>query len=366
MTKQMTLTIALLTLLFGGIFAFLQGKQYLIDQYLADYQPPPVTIPAEPVLVERWDSYLKSIGTLKAVNGVEITSEIGGLIKEIFFTSGIEVKKNQRLVQLDDSVEQANLRSNAAQLKLAQINHRRDKKLLTSRAISKTDFDTVEAKLVDAEAQVEKTKALIEQKRIYAPFDGRIGIRLVNVGDFVSTGDQLVTLQAIDSLHVDFSVPEQFFPLLYPDQLVRFTVKAFANRVFEAKVTAVNSKVDQNTRNILVRAIFDNSAKELVPGMFANVNIILAQQQEVVTVPQTAISYSLYGDSVFVVTSNGVDQEGNALHTVQRRYIKVSHRRSERVAIADGLAEGEIVVTAGQLKLDNDTRVLIDNPTFSK
>lgn len=360
MKRQMKVTLSALAILFGGIFGFIQVKQYFVAQYIASYQPPPVTVSAEVVQQESWDDFIKSVGTLRAVNGVEITSEVGGLIKEIYFASGIDVTENQVLVQLEDQVEQANLASFSAQLKLARINYSRDKRLLKSKAISKTDFDTVEAKLKDAEAQVERTRALIEQKRIHAPFYGRLGIRQLNVGDYVNTGDQLVTLQALDYLHVDFYLPEQYVPKLSPGQLVRFAVQAYADRVFEAKVSAINSKVDRNTRNVQVRATLTNDAHELLPGMFANVSIILAEQQAVITVPQTAISYSLYGDSVFII-SDGKDEEGKPIQVVERRYVTVADRRAKRVSIAEGLEPGDMVVTSGQLKLNNGAKVQINN-----
>jgi membrane fusion protein (multidrug efflux system) len=360
MKRQMTVAIGSLAVLLGLVFGVLQLTKTLISEGLANYQPPPVTISAEASRLESWDIFIKSVGTVTAVNGVEITSEVGGLIREIFFASGIDVTEDQVLVQLDDRVEQANLRSFAAQYNLAKINYDRDKKLLANRAISKTDFDTVAAKLKDAEAQAERTRAQIEQKQIRAPFSGRLGIRQLNVGDFVSTGDQLVTLQALDYLHVDFYLREQYVPKLFPGQKVQFTVQAFDDRVFDAKVSAINAKVDANTRNILLRATFNNDSLEIVPGMFANLKIILTEQQEVVSVPQTSISYSLYGDSVFVVT-DAKDELGESYQTVSRRYIKVSGRRLDRVAISEGLKAGERVVTAGQLKLNNGAKIKVDN-----
>ncbi len=361
MKKQMTVVVTGLVLLFGGIFGFLQVKQYFIDAYLADYTPPPVTISAEAVEQQVWENVIKAIGTLKAVSGVDITTQVGGLIQEVYFASGLDVEEGQILVQLDDSVEQANLRSYDAQMQLAKINFNRDKKLLASRAISKTDFDTVEAKLKDAQAQVERTTAQIQQKQIRAPFSGRLGIRLLNVGDYVNSGDKLVTLQALDYLHIDFYVPEQYFPKLHVGQQVRFIVQAFEGRTFQATVSAINAKIDEDTRNILVRATFNNDAQELLPGMFANMDVILDAEVAVITVPQTAISYSLYGNSVFVVTASGEDNEAGDIHTVERRYISVADRKGDQVAIVEGVEPGEMVVTSGQLKLNNGARVLINN-----
>ncbi|WP_101756967.1 efflux RND transporter periplasmic adaptor subunit [Oceanicoccus sp. KOV_DT_Chl] len=360
MKRQMKVAIGSLLVILVIIFGVLRLVQSLIDTGVANYSPPPVTISAESVKTENWDIYIKSVGSITAVNGVDITSEVGGLIQEIYFASGIDVTEDQVLVQLDDTVEKANLRSYAAQLKLAKINFDRDKRLLSSNAISKTDFDTVEAKMIDAEAQVDRTKALIQQKKIRAPFSGRLGIRQLNVGDFVKTGDPLVTLQSLDYLHVDFYVPEQYFPKLVLGQRVHFTVQAFPDRIFDAKVSAINAKVDQNTRNIQVRATFNNDAQELLPGMFTNIQVVLEQQKSLVTVPQTAISYSLYGDSVFVVVEES-SATGDVIKRVDRRYIKILERRDQRVAIVDGLEAGELVVSSGDLKLNNGSKVNIDN-----
>ena len=383
MSRQMKVAIGALALLLGLVFGVLYFIESLVSTGLKNYSPPPVTVSVAEAKSESWERLIRSVGTLTAVNGVEITSEVGGLIKEIYFASGIDVEEGQVLVQLDDSVEQANLRSYVAQHSLAEINYIRDKKLFKSQAISKTDIDTVEAKLKDAEAQMQRTQALIDQKKILAPFSGRLGIRRLNVGDYVKSGDQLVTLQALAVLYVDFYVPEQHVPKLFPGQLVRFTVQAFEDRIFEAKVIAVNAKVDQNTRNILVRAAFDNDAEELVPGMFANLDVVLDQQQAVISVPQSSINYSLYGNSVYVAKPVEPKQAAEAtdppqaekpttpaldkdIHDgkemiVERRYIKVSGRREGRVAITEGVAEGEVVVTSGQLKLNNGARVIINN-----
>ncbi len=360
MKRQMTVAVGSLIILLGIVFGVLYGTQKIISDGLANYSPPPVAISASPAELESWDVYVKAVGTLSAVNGVEITSEVGGLIKEIYFASGIDVEEDQVLVQLEDKVEQANLRSYSAQLQLAKINYERDKKLLNNRAISKTDFDTVAAKLKEAEAQVERTRALIEQKQIRAPFSGRLGIRKLNVGDYVTSGDELVTLQSLDYLHIDFFVPEQYFPRLFAGQAVRFSVQAFPGRVFTAKVTAINAKIDQDTRNIQVRASINNDAFELLPGMFANMQIVLEQNQPRVTVPQTAIDYSLHGDSVYIVVEKNQDT-GESVHMVERRYITLGERRNHRVAIIDGVTQGEQVVTTGQLKLNNGARVNIDN-----
>lgn len=389
MKKFMYTAITLLTLgiVFGSVFGWIEFRDRMVDSFMAAYVPPAVGVEAEPAESAQWDNTLAAIGTIQAVNGVDITTEVAGLVHEIYFASGQNVEEGDVLIQLDDEVERANLKSFKAQLRLAQINFDRDARLLRSNSISRTNFDKVEATLHDMQAQVESTEATIAQKKIKAPFSGRLGIRQINVGEFINRGDDIVTLQALDELLIDFSVPEQYFPRLFVGQALRFTVPAFGERVFEAILTSINAKVDEATRNIQVQGSFTNVDQSIVPGMFANVTVILDQLQDVIAVPQTAISYSLYGDSVFVVgeedlklqtpdtTVNllGFDIDLSAIHkmeepperglVVRRRYVKLGQRRDGQVAILDGIQAGELIVTAGQLKLNNGTRVTVAEPT---
>lgn len=389
MKKFMYAAITLLTLgiVFGSVFGWIEFRARMIDSFMAAYVPPAVGVEAEPAKANQWDNTLAAIGTVQAVNGVDITTEVAGLVHEIYFASGQSVDEGDVLIQLDDQVERANLKSFKAQQRLAKINYDRDARLLLSNSISKTNFDKGEATLHDMQAQVESTEATIAQKKIKAPFSGRLGIRQINVGEFINRGDDIVTLQALDELLIDFRVPEQYFPKLFVGQPLRFTVPAFGGRVFSATLSSINAKVDETTRNIQVQGSFSNVDQSIVPGMFANVTVVLAQFQDVITVPQTAISYSLYGDSVFVVgeeelnlktpdtTVNllGFDIDLSAIHTmeqaperglvVRRRYVKLGQRQTGQVAIRDGVTAGELVVSAGQLKLNNGTRVTVINST---
>ena len=358
MKKPMAVMLLILALVFGGVFGWNAFVGLMTERYLANYQPPALSVEVESARAEQWDSVVRAVGTLSAVNGVDITTEVGGLIREIYFASGQQVEEGQVLIQLDDRVEQATLGSFLAQLKLARINFERDQRLLSSKAISRTDFDTSEASLSDMQAQVDRTQALIEQKQIRAPFHGRLGIRLVNVGEYVNSGDQLVTLQALDYLNVDFRVPEYYVPQLYFGQEVRFRVKAHGERLFTARVSAIDAKVDEDTRSIRVRASFANEKKDLMPGMFADLEVVLATDQPVITLPETAINLSLYGDSVYVVTERA-GPEGRPEQVVERRYVKVGDRQGERLVIREGVAVGELVVISGQLKLNDGARVQI-------
>ncbi|MCG3171157.1 MAG: Multidrug resistance protein MdtA [Pseudomonadales bacterium] len=360
MKKPMVIMVAALVLVFGTIFGFIEGKQRLIDRYLADFEPPPVTVSAQPARRERWDVAIAAVGTLKAVQGVDLATESSGVVTRLHFKAGDQVAPGDEIASLDDRVEVATLKSLLAQRRLAEINFERDQRLLANKAISRTDFDKTESLLKDVSAQVERTEAVIARKHLRAPFAGRIGIPEIEVGEFVAEGQAIVTLQSLDTLEVDFALPEQELPQLATGQTVRCRVQAYPDRVFDGEVTAIDAKVDDNTRNVLVRARVPNTGSILLPGMFVSVEVVVGDGRDRVTVPESAVSYNLYGDSVFVVAERARDDGGKEL-AVRRSYVKTGQRREGRVAILDGVAEGDMVVTAGTLKLDAGARVTIDN-----
>jgi membrane fusion protein (multidrug efflux system) len=360
MNKALLRMIVALVIIFGLIFGAIYGKKVFIGKMMASYVRPPVTVSADAAVVDSWERTVSAVGTLQAQQGADLSAEVKGVVRNIAFHAGDVVAKGAILVELDDRVEQANLKSLEAQLRLAEINFDRDKRLISSRAISKTDFDTVEARLKDAQAQVERTRALIDKMHIRAPFDGRVGMALVKVGQYVSDGDALVTFQSTDALYLEFSLPERYFQQLTLGQSVHFVTDSYPGRVFDATVSGINVKVDDNTRSILVRADVSAVDAELLPGMFANIDVVLERDVAGITVPQTAITYSLYGNSVFLIhETNGED--GAVQHTVERSYVEPGMRQGSRVAIASGLVAGDKVVTAGQIKLSNGTAVIIDN-----
>lgn len=362
--KPLILTSIALFVFFGAIFGVIAGKQMMIGRFLATFRPPPVTVSAEPARTEHRDVGINAVGTLKAVQGVDLATETAGIVVSVQVRAGDTVAAGTELVTLDDRVEVATLKSLMAQRRLAEINFERDQRLLKNSSISRLDFDKTEALLKDINAQVERTEAIIARKHIKAPFAGRIGIPQIDAGQYVEEGRVIVTLQALDMLEVDFNLPEQHLPSLRPGIPVRGAVQAFPDTMFEGQLTAIDAKVDANTRNVLVRARVPNSTLALLPGMFVSVEVITEAAVPMVTVPESAISYNLYGDSVFVIGTQRVEAEDGGGATselvVKRRYIKVGDSRDGRVAIADGLAAGERVVTAGTLKLDNGARVTVD------
>lgn len=359
LTPQMKKMLIIVGIVFGLIFGWYTIKKIFIWYMISHYEMPPVTISTSTATPHTWQSFLTSVGTITAVNGVDISSEASGIVKDIRFQSGQFVNQGDLLILLDTSVEQAQLKDNQSKVKLAQMNYDRDKTLLKKNVASQSTVDTDFANLQQAQAGVEATLARINQKTITAPFSGKIGIRLVNLGEYVSAGTAMVTLQSLDPLYVRFNLPEQYLPNLALAQPVDVEVNVGDGmQTIRGSITAINAKVDQATRNILVQATIPNKKMTLYPGMFASVKIWLPQEVNVITLPQTAISYSLHGDSVFLVKDKG-KKEKNLY--VTRQYVKVGERRGDEIVILDGLKAGDKVATSGQLKLQNETHVVIDN-----
>lgn len=361
------------------IVTVLAGSKYLsIKQQIAMFSAPrpPVNVTATNAEKRDWQSRLPAIGTLRAIQGVTVTAEVSGIVRNILFVSGDKVKQNQPIVQLENDVEEATLRTAEADLGLAQVEYERGKSLVGRQAISKSEYDRLAAQLNRSTATVAQLRAALAKKRILAPFDGTIGIRRVDVGDYVSPGTEIVTLQDLSTLLIDFFLPEQDFPLLKPGQAVTVRVAAYPEQSFEALIEAISPRVDNETRNLLVRASMANPDGKLLPGMFANLEVQLPDSAPRVVVPETAVAFTLYGNSVYVVVpqkKKADDKDTDVASTsqtkatpssekkleVERRFVKTGERREGNVVILEGLKPGEQVVTSGQLKLDNGTAVAI-------
>ncbi|MEX0759026.1 MAG: efflux RND transporter periplasmic adaptor subunit, partial [Tistlia sp.] len=293
--------------------------------------------------------------------------ETAGLVDAIEFDSGREVEEGDLLLELDTNVERAQLKAAEAQLTQSQADLGRQQELVQRGNTPRSSFDAAVAQRDSNAAEVERIRALIAQKVILAPFPGRLGIRQVDVGQFVSAGDTLVTLQQLDPIYVDFPIPEQSIEQVAIGLEVQIAVDAFPETEFAGKVAFIDARVDQETRNLLVRAQVANPDKRLLPGMFANVNVLQASSEEVVTVPRTAISYSLYGDSLYVVTQpEGGEPAGpGSVVDIERRFVKTGATRGERVAVTEGIKSGEQVLTGGQNKVYPGQKVKIsDKPAL--
>lgn len=350
--KAYVVVIVLLLVLFGAIGGYLYQRFSAFASM--DFSPPPVTIAVSEAKQETWDESLSAVGTIQAVRGVELTSEASGEITSIRFDSGDEVSAGQLLVVLNNDVEQASRQSQVAGLDLAQILFDRDEELVQKRSIPQSQFDRTKADLERARAQLSETDARLANKRIEAPFAGRMGIRRVDVGDYLSPGTVIATLQDNSELEIDFTVPARHAPKLKAGLQVEVQVDAFADRTFEAVVSAVDARIDPSTRNVLLRAKL-NEVEGLVPGMFAILKVDLGDRQNIVSIPETAMTYALQGNTVFVV-----EKLDDGALTASARVVTAGKVRDGRVAVLSGLKEGEQVVSVGQNKLYRGVRVVID------
>ncbi|WP_220812892.1 efflux RND transporter periplasmic adaptor subunit [Pseudomonas paralcaligenes] len=358
------------------VLALAAYKGFSIYQQIQMFTAPQPAISVSAALSEEkaWQSRLPAIGTLKAFQGVDLTVEVSGTVRDMLFRSGEKVSQGQPLIQMDSAVEQASLATSEAELKLARVEFERGQNLVKRQAISKSEFDRLASELQKADASVAQLKAMLAKKRINAPFAGTIGIRQVDVGDFLSSGTVIATLQDLSTLFVDFYLPEQAVPQLAIGQRVRISVAAYPGEVFEGEIGAINPKVEESTRNLQVRAMLPNPDNKLLPGMFANLEVLLPGEKTQVVVPETAITYTLYGNSVYVIDEKKDDKgavvkddKGQAQLVVERRFVKTGERRDGIVLVLKGLKAGEQVVTAGQLKLDNGAHVVVaDDSSLTK
>lgn len=344
--------IALLLAIFGSIGGYL----YLRFTALAatDFSPPPVTIAASISALESRGAFLEAVGTIKAVRGVELTSETSGEITAVNFDSGAEVKAGQLLMVLNDEVEQASRQNEIATLELAEILFERDRRLVEQKSIPQSQLDQSRADLARAKAQLAETEARLKNKRLHAPFKGSIGIRMVDLGDYVSPGTVIATLQDKSELEIDFTVPARFAPQLRPGLDITLRSNAFPGKSFQATLAALDSRVDPGTRSLLLRARILES-EGLLPGMFATLRIDLDRDENFITVPETAVTYSLQGNVVHVIEA---EEDGSL--TAVSRIVEVGEVRDGRIAILQGLEDEERIITVGQNKLYRGVKVLID------
>lgn len=354
MTKRMLLVLLALGLVLGAMFGwkYYQGQKMAM---LASMPPPPATVAAAAAQAETWQPYLAAVGSLVATQGILVTTEVAGKVSAIRFESGQQVEAGTVLLEIDDSVEQAELAGIVAERRLAEQQFKRREDLLDSKTISRSDVDEARLRMENAAAQLAAKQAVIAKKRITAPFGGWLGIRQVDLGEYIQPGTTIVPLEALVPIYVDYALPERHLDQISVGQAVEIEVQAFPGEVFTGHIAAVNPGIDPGTRSLQVRATLENPQARLRPGMFAEVRTVLPQRPAVLTLPQTAITYNPYGDSVFVIL------DGESGSSVQRRQVETGGVRNGRVEIVNGLQSGERVVVAGQVKLRNDQAVIIDN-----
>jgi membrane fusion protein, multidrug efflux system len=360
MVKRMVIMIGVVAVLFGGVFGFQLFKASMMKKYMS-FKMPPATVTAMAAEFQTWQPQVKAVGSLRAVRGVDVSSEISGLVRSLHFKSGEEVQEGQVLVELNADADIAQLHAYEAAADLANTTYERDKKQFEIQAVSQATLDNEAADLKSKRAQVAQQQALVDKKTIRAPFSGRLGISTVNPGQYVNPGDKIVTLQQLNSLYVDFYLPQQELSRVVLGQVVAVTTDTYPGRTFTGKITVVNPKVDPDTRNFQVEATISNPKHVLLPGMFATVDVRAGVVQRYLTLPQTVVTYNPYGDTVFIIQESGKGAAGKPQLVVEQRFVAVGPTRGDQIALLSGIKEGERVVTSGQLKLKNGSEVIINN-----
>lgn len=360
-TKRMIIMLVIAAAVVGGLVWFQHFKTAMIGKAIKGQANPPQTVSTVAARRSSWQPTVEALGNLRASEQASLSAEVGGLVTAIHFDSGVRVRAGQPLVELNSSPLKAQLAQLEAQAALAGVNLKRGEAQLKAQFISQAAVDTETATFKSAQAQVAAQKALIAQKTIVAPFGGQLGIRQVNLGQYLAPGTAVVTLQKLDPMEVDFTVPQNQIDLIHVGMKARVETSAVPGKAFDATVTAVEPQVDPATRNLKVRARVPNPNGELLPGVFATVHITDGPPHDYITLPNAAVSYNPYGTTVYLVKDNGKGTDGKPRLTAEQRFITTGPTRGSQVAVLEGVRAGETVVTAGQLKLRNGSPILVNN-----
>jgi membrane fusion protein, multidrug efflux system len=361
MIKRMLVMLILVGAVLGGAFGFKAFVDVKVKEFMAGAGNPPQTVSTTRAVVAQWRPQLEAVGSLRAVRGADLSLEVPGVVEEINFQSGDEVQAGAVLLRLRGDDEIAKLESLEAVARLSQINYDRDVKQLKAQAISQAVVDNDEANLRNNKAQVAQQKAIVDKKILRAPFAGQLGLRQVDLGQYLGAGTAIVTLQSLTPIYVDFLLPQQAFERIKVGQAVAAKVDAYPGKAFSGAITAINPKVDAATRNVQVRVTLENADHKLLPGMYATVDIDTGAPQSLVTLPQTAISYNPYGNLVYLVDDKGKDAAGKPLLVARQTFVTTGATRGDQVSVLKGVKEGDTVVTSGQMKLRNGSPLLINN-----
>jgi membrane fusion protein (multidrug efflux system) len=361
MTKRVILIVLALFLVVGVIAGIKVLQIRTMIEHGGSFTPPPEPVSNAVAGEQEWETTIRAVGSLEAVQGVMVASELAGRVAEIAFEPGGMVRAGDLLVQLDVLSEKAQLKAAEAAAALAKINLDRQAQLLDRKIIARADFDTAEATYKEATAQVDGIRATIAKKTIRAPFAGRLGIRLVNLGQIVNDGEPIVTLQHLEPIFVNFFLPQQELSRVNKGYTVRLTSNAIAGRTVTGTITTINPEIDSTTRNFRLQATVTNSEELLRPGMYAEVAVVLPEKKKVLVIPATSVLYAPYSDSVFVIEERKDEKTGASGKTLRQQFIRLGERRGDFVAVDSGLAEGESVVSIGVFKLRNGQAVVVDN-----
>ena len=357
--RRLIIVVLAVTVLLAAIVAFNMWKANLLEGIRKKNAAPPQTVSAASVQFTDWQPEVSAVGSMRAVRGVDVTTEVTGLVRSLHFKSGDEVKTGQVLVELNADPEIAQQRALEAAADLSQTVLDRDKEQYDAQAISKAQLDADAADLKNKRAQAAAQAALVAKKIIRAPFDGRLGITTVNPGQYLNTGDKIVTLQAVDPIYVDFKLPQQQLSMIAEGQAVNLTTDSYPGAKFVGKINAIDPRVDASTRNFQAEATVPNPDRKLLPGMFTRVGVVAGEAKHYLTLPQTAITYNPYGATVFLAQKKPGGSDKDLI--AQQSFVTLGPTRGDQVAVLKGVKEGDVVVTSGQMKLVNGAPLIVDN-----
>ena len=360
-TKRVIIVLAVVGVVGGLLFGFQIFKGIMIAKFMNPGTLPPQTVSTIAAKVQDWQPTISAVGTLRAARGADLSVETAGIVDEINFESGQEVKAGTALVQLRVEDEQARLESLQTSAQLARTQYERNVKQLEAKAISRASLDVDAANFKNAEAAVSEQRAMLNKKIVRAPFAGRLGVRLVDEGQYIMPGTAVVTLQDLSSLYADFYLPDQDAVRLQAGQKVRVTTSGTGDESFEGTITAIDPKVDLKSRNVLVRATLSNAKHRLLPGSSAEISIDAGKGERHLTLPQTAITFNPYGSTVYLAMEDGKDEKGQPKLIARQTFVTTGPTRGDQVAVLTGIKEGDVVVTAGQMKLQAGSPLVVNN-----
>lgn len=361
MSKQMIRMLIFVAILLGSIFAIKGCSIYRAEKQMSANFSPAMTVSTLVAKTDNWQPKISATASINAINGVDVTTEVAGIVQDIKFKPGSSVKTGDVLVQLNADTDIAQLHSLQAIANLSHITYNRDKAQFEIKAISKQTLDVDQADFQSKTAQVVQQTDFVAKKTIRAPFTGRLGISAINLGQYLNPGNKIVTLQSLDPIYADFYIPQQQLIMLKMNEPVTLTSDSFPGKIFTGKITTIEPKIDVATRNVKVEATIMNPEQQLLPGMFAMMSINIGTPQKYITVPQSAVSYNSYGDIIFIVKQNGTDKSGNPILIAEQKFVTLGDTRGDQVAVLSGLKNGDQIVTSGQMKLNNGTPVIINN-----
>jgi membrane fusion protein (multidrug efflux system) len=360
-TKRTIIVLAVVGVVGGLLFGFQIFKGIMIAKFMNPGSLPPQTVSTMVAKPLDWQPTIRAVGTLRAVRGADLSVEVAGIVDKIHFESGGEVKAGAMLVELRTEDEAARLQALETSAQLAETTFERNQKQFEAKAVSRAALDVDAANLKNARAAVVQQRAMLNKKIVRAPFSGRLGVRMVDVGEYINPGNPVVTLQDLDTVHADFYLPAEDAVRLAVGQTARISTTAASDDSFEGEISAVNPKVDLNSRNVLVRATFKNPDHRLLPGASVSVVIDAGEVERYLTLPQTAVTFNPYGSTVYLAAEDGKDEKGQLKLVARQTFVTTGSARGDQIAVLQGLKEGDVVVTAGQMKLQAGTPLIINN-----